>query len=634
MVHLTPRQRRQSDEGGFALLRHVLNADHTYLLAALSLFIFLLTYFARVSHATSDPQLSLLVSQALLEHETIALDAYREQLALSVPFDRLITDGMVQPINGHYHYLFPTGPSLFALPAVFAANLAGKDMAAFADNQWLQNVLAGVVCALTFLLLYRIGRLYLPAASSLVVALVSTLGSALVSTLGTAYWNTGPAVLFLLLSLWLVARHDREREESGAALWPVSARARYGAGGDGSSGEKKGAKAPTTNGVLLGFFLFAAYFCRPTAAIFVALVLLYVLLYDRRLFLVTAATALAFLLLFLAWSQLAYGRWFPPYYRPERLQAVPGIAPQAIYGVLLSPSRGLLVYSPFFIVTLLGAAWAFPHLRRRPLFWLALAWFGLHLPVPGRTARWWGGHAFGPRLLTEVIPALVLLTFLVWQVARQQAGPRLRAAGAASFLVLGLAGIFVNSGRGLYMHHPSIWNMQPNVDEYPATVFDWRYPQFLATAETVQARHEAFVQGQFAAGRQQLVPYRLGTPLTTPEILMFGWEAAGQGYRATTRRPAVYFLLADVAGGTYVIRLTHASPLSQTVTLLLNDDRVATFPSGTTAQIHTFAVGREWLRAGELNRLSWRVPGRYVPAVGYLRRPEFSLLALAIDRSP
>lgn len=564
---------------------------------------FLLTYFAPVSYARSDPELSLLVSQSILEHRTMALDAYRGQLQLSVPFEQQVQNGMMQQLNGRHYYLFPTGPSLFALPVVFAANLLGKDMRIAADNYWLQSSLSALLCALSFLLVTLISAHYVSRRASLIISSITVFGSALISTMGTAYWNTNFAVLFTLLALLLMVRYE----------------------GDPSRG---------LNGYLLGLLLFAAYLSRPTAAIFIALALLYLLLRNRRYFLQAASLSLLCLLLFLLWSRTQYGRWFPLYYRPSRLQVVQSGLSQAVFGLLLSPSRGLFVYSPFFIVTLGGILGLARRLWKKPLLWLALLWFVLHLPVPARTTRWWGGHSFGPRLLTEVTPALILLTLLVWRAATKYASDRLRTAGAGTFILLGLAAITINSGRGLYSHMPSRWNVSPNVDFYPETLFDWRYPQFLATAEALQERSEAFIRQSGMENSVALPAYRPGRKISAGDesapALFLGWQPpAGEVREAETRQPSILFLMAQKARGPARLEIQHRSPVTQSVSLALNDKSQATLASGPALRRDVVTVNGDALQSG-LNEITFAVSGVYIPGFGYLRRPRFGLKSLAL----
>ena len=74
-------------------------------------------------------------------------------------------------------------------------------------------------------------------------------------------------------------------------------------------------------------------------------------------------------------------------------------------GILFSPGRGLLVYCPFLIFAAAGAvAWG------KSLLLSVSAMFCLaHLALVSIVPEWWGGACWGPRLLTEMMPFLILL---------------------------------------------------------------------------------------------------------------------------------------------------------------------------------------------------------------------------------
>jgi len=59
-------------------------------------------------------------------------------------------------------------------------------------------------------------------------------------------------------------------------------------------------------------------------------------------------------------------------------------------------------------------------LWQNPIFQLAGAWFFAHLVMISAWKVWWGGDSFGPRLLTDTLPALLLLLALVWQAVSRR----------------------------------------------------------------------------------------------------------------------------------------------------------------------------------------------------------------------
>ena len=69
---------------------------------------------ANVTHTTSDPWGSLLLSQIMYQRHTVQLDAY--------PKVKQRYGYRVHEKNGHTYYYFPIGTSLFSVPFVAIAN--------------------------------------------------------------------------------------------------------------------------------------------------------------------------------------------------------------------------------------------------------------------------------------------------------------------------------------------------------------------------------------------------------------------------------------------------------------------------------------------------------------------------------
>jgi len=561
--------------------------------------IFGLTYAGRVFYTGSDPQPALLVSQAILEHHTVRLDAYEH-----APDSPLNHYTVVQR-NGHDYYNYPIGTPIFSLPFVRAANLAGKDMSVLQDNYRVQKLIAGLLCALAFFLLYSIGRHFLSAAHSAVIAGVSVLGSSLTSTMGTALWNTDFAVFFILLSLLLIVRHDRGQ---ASAATPYS----------------------------LGLFLFAAYLCRPAASVFILVTLAYSFARDRNFFLKVVATSSILLVGYLIFSRVEYGQWIEEYYSASRLG--PRHGRLALYGLFLSPSRGLLVYSPFFAPVLAGLLWYFDALKRNALVWFCLIWSGLHLLIVARNSGWWGGHSFGPRLLTEAVPALVLLTVILWQALSQNASRHTRRVFQVSYLALGAAGIWINSVQGLYNYSTARWNSSPDIDRNSAYLFDWKYPQFLATAESVHARMLEHILRQAERGSLNLEPYALGDTLAYTDRnsrIFVGWSDPEPGRRwSEITSPKIFFEPGPMVRldeeEEIALEIVSGSWGTQPVTLYLNGAQIGEVTLQGPPAAYSLAFDGALLKPGDLNQIEFIIPGAAFPGNGDLRRLGMSFVGLRI----
>lgn len=317
-------------------------------------------------------------------------------------------------------------------------------------DEALQVLLSAFLVAGLFLVLERTARLFLPAGAAFGASLSFVLGTSITSTFGTALWSHGPAALLSALAL----------------LHLASARA--------------GDRDP--NGLTLGALLGAAFLCRPTAALPAVLIFGFLLARHRREALGFALAGGAAAGLLVASSLTLLGIPLPPYYlaRSWPVNAQPLVG---LLGILASPGRGLFAFSPFLLAGLLG--WGSRRLRHDPLFLLASAWAALHVAVVARHGDWWGGWSYGPRLLSDSLPAWFLLVVLsaAW-LAQRLRTPLPRRAAAALGAAAVLFSVGVHSVQGLFNRATVAWNDRPNVYDAPLEkLFDPTNPQFLATWE-------------------------------------------------------------------------------------------------------------------------------------------------------
>jgi len=121
---------------------------------------------------------------------------------------------------------------------------------------------------------------------------------------------------------------------------------------------------------------------------------------------------------------------------------------EGLPGVLFSPSRGILIYSPVFIFAFWGAYLVWRSSNCVLLRYLTVSVI-LTVLVYSKWKMWWGGWAFGPRLLADITPLLILLMLPAYVKVRDQ--PFLKKV---FFL---LAGIFVLI-HALGAYSPAVWN--------------------------------------------------------------------------------------------------------------------------------------------------------------------------------
>jgi hypothetical protein len=368
--------------------------------------------------------------------------------------------------DGHWYSYFPLGTPVLVTPLFLvlkgAIALAGplvphsgffarREVAAFFSGDLLNGrpltelFCAAVIGALTVWLQYRIALLFLSGRGAIWLALLFAFGTTEWSLASRNLFPHGLTLLLLSGALYLLLL-DRS-----LTVAVRGSRPRY---------------------FWAGLLLALAFCVRPSNAISCAVLAIYVAVHQRRqlaAFLLGAAPAAV---VFFTYQVAVRHTLIPLYLTAPRnsISFVEGLAMN-----FFSPSRGLFVFTPVFLVSLVGALLAW---RRRwcfPLFPYLVAIVALHALV---VMTIWPGHCYGPRYFSDITHLLVLFLIPAILRWREQTGVA-RTALAAGFLMLAAWGVFVHA-RGATSIAANQWSALPaNVDEARQRVWDWSDPQFL-----------------------------------------------------------------------------------------------------------------------------------------------------------
>ncbi len=164
-------------------------------------------------------------------------------------------------------------------------------------------------------------------------------------------------------------------------------------------------------------------------------------------------------------------------------------------GILFSPGRGLLVYTPVAIFALAAfASRARAWRERRRLVVAAAGVFSLfHIAFIASWPEWWGGDCWGPRLLTEILAPVTILIAAGLPAIR---GSRWKWAFAAAALY----GCFIQA-LGVYCYPKGGWDSLPaHVDARPERLWNWRDNPVIRTARGGVAPEPYSVFAAFARG--------------------------------------------------------------------------------------------------------------------------------------
>lgn len=396
---------------------------------------------------STDSMWSIYLAQSFVREGDMLLDEYR-----SLARER--KNYGLRKRKGHLYSYFPMGTALLASPFVWAYNktlpqiaqvlpgfprhLSTEELSAENMNLLLQRTIASILVALTVVVIFYLALQSLSIWQASGVALLAAFCTPLWSTGSRGLWQHGPSALLLAAALLLLSKIKDK---------PILA---------GFSGS------------LLAF----AYIVRPTNAIAFICFGIFILLSSREAFRVFVLSSLLIFVPFVACSYDFFQRIVPPYYNASRLK-MGWFFPEAVLANLLSPNRGLFFFAPI----LLPAVWLVAKkIRNHSLSKLELAVVAAFL---GHTfsvsayPEWWGGHCFGPRYMTEMIPYVTFFS-IAWSKQAQWS-----RTAVSTFCLATALSFFINY-QGATDFRTVLWNTYPsNIDERPRRVWDLSDLQFL-----------------------------------------------------------------------------------------------------------------------------------------------------------
>jgi hypothetical protein len=371
-----------------------------------------------------------------LDSEAYFFRACGESTATEPPGTTRSPGGPPAPgANDRVCSIFPPGVAFLAFPFFAPFVLAGAEPLNLGLLVRVGHVAAATIEVIAALLLWSLMRRFVSARWALALVLLYFFGTSVRTIASQALWQHAGVHLAIALALWLVI------STRPMALWrELAAGAALG----------YGAVVRQTTGLLVPFL--------PAAHI-------------RATLLAFVGAAIGVIPL-LVYNALAFGNPLEQGYGTKPFDTSPLVG---LYGLLLSPSRGLLVYEPYIVfafaaVVLLKPGRSFLELR---LLSLVYAWAATAI-LYSTYAEWWGGRVFGPRFLDDLAP--VLFALLAWGIgqgllARWPARIAFWVCAAWSLLLFQVAA---------FVYDQNTWDLNPtNINIDPARLFDWSDPQWL-----------------------------------------------------------------------------------------------------------------------------------------------------------
>jgi hypothetical protein len=383
---------------------------------------------------TSDSHWVIHIAMSVVREGNLDLDEYRR--AVSLDYSMAYS---LQEYNGHLYSVYPPTLPILVAPLVALLNLfsggALHETLLTVAAVRLEVYIASLVVAATCVVLLAVLRHWLPVLSAIAVTLVFAFGTAAWSTASRGLWQHGPTMLLLALALFCLLDPKR-------MAWA-------------------------------GLFMGLAFAVRPTNLLSVVAFAVYIAFCNRRTLITYLALAVEAYAVFAYITFRTYGTLQAPNYNRLGIELHPHFV-EALAGHLVSPARGLLIFSPVVLLSLIGAVmW----LRRRDRVGIMLfAVVVLHWIAMSGYSHWWAGWSYGPRYMTDILPYLAILCVPAVQWLMAHRAPALKAA----VVVLVVCSVLFNA-NGALSDAGFNWNGKPrNIDDAQDRLWDWSDPQFLA----------------------------------------------------------------------------------------------------------------------------------------------------------
>jgi len=319
------------------------------------------------------------------------------------------------------------GAGLTALPVLAVLHAAVGDLRQHTMLTLYAGKLVAASCvAGSAVFLFLAASLYLRRNAALLVALTYGLATGVWSISSQGLMPHGPNVLYLAMACYFLIRSE---DEPRVALY---------------------------SGLAAGM----AAACRPGSLVFIVVTMVLFAIRDRQRLVRFGAGAAALVSVQLLYNITHLGvLWSTgitdPMLEIARMKTgTPSIwqfhVLESAAGLLVSPSRGLLVYSPAMAFALVGAVlvWRRPrHAALRPLTVI----FAVSLAIQLCHYDWWGGWSYGYRPIVDLTIYLGLFLIPVMEILEK------RRVVAGVFGVA-LAWSFVVQGLGAFAALGSSWN--------------------------------------------------------------------------------------------------------------------------------------------------------------------------------
>ena len=441
-----------------------------YIYSTLGLIFFavFIIYIGSRTITNCDSRWTIHQAMSVIREGNLNLDEYRDTIDLS--------DYCIIIDNGHIYSNY-RATAVFAVPFVFIADktlgFLSHTFPGFQNfikaciksqgrscpdninvltlSPVIQLLISSFIVSITAVFIYLIAQIFLDRQNSLVVTFIFSFCTSSWSTVSRGLWQHGPSMLMLSIALYLILSAKKKP-------WLIQ---------------------------FAGVPLLFSFAIRPSNIISLILLSVYVLIEHRKFFLPYLAWMVPVVMPFIIFTLSEYdtyllNRYFikTPLLHIQQNFFLKKSFVEILAANIISPSRGLFIYSPVLLFSVVGMFLKKRMLQLNKVNYFLCIIILSHWVVISCIDGWTAGCSFGPRYFSDVIPYLIyFLIFSVAEIASLKGPKKVFLAGI--FFIFVVFSMFVHY-RGATDISVYAWNTEPvNVDKYPERVWDWHDIQFL-----------------------------------------------------------------------------------------------------------------------------------------------------------
>ncbi|MDB9445003.1 protein O-mannosyl-transferase family [Anabaena sp. CS-542/02] len=430
-------------------------------LETILLFVFsLLVYLANGATISSgDTAPNTLLAFNFLENHTLHLDAFKQSYLCTVSYGSCYF--FAEANNGHLTSAYPIGTAIVTFPLYVIFYLYLKlteylsvpiDLTSVSfevHRLFFEKLAASITTAFTVSIFYLSLRLKFKRGLSLVTTFIFAFATNTWMTSSQGLWQHGISNLALVSIIFCLLKANRAKKHH-RNKWLIL--------------------AGIACGLLPGI--------RPTSAVYTIGAIIYSVFTYRRqaIFLFSGLiTAVPSIVWNLYYFNNLVGGYSSSHLFSESPYSLNNFIESSL-GTLISPGRGLLIFSPILVYSLLGAYQICQRKYDQDDLIGCMSVAGFILLFSYFLYRfWWAGHSYGPRFMTDILPIFCYLIsyYLVNIFPKVLPNYKIISLKLFIFITLGLFSTLVQLA-GAFAYNPGVlWNAIPlNVDLYHHRLWD------------------------------------------------------------------------------------------------------------------------------------------------------------------